>query len=405
MNPLDGCGKPLFFKVANPAELKLAAPSNRKGEVLRTYARSLSVMQKEAIIVSGRTGAVWRLASDEGPYLRGDDVAPCPLSFVTTGMVASYMNETLALANRRGIEIRNLRLVQDNYYTMEGSVLRGTMTGGALPIELTVYIDASSDEETLSQLLTDSIAAAPVSGLIREKLQSLFTLSHNGREISPARALPMGRSAEADPGDNFDAARPAQGDWSSQIIRGGLSPEIEGDKSVVGSSLGEEQSRRLHVRGICTLREDGVKEIEQQLFQPHGSVFHFLSDEAPESGGPGRAPDAATLISAGIAFCFMTQLSRYAKIAKKDLEAYRVVQDTHFSLGGKSSGGVKPGEADPIETHVFIHSGEDDDFARTALDMSEQTCFLHALCRTKLQTKVRVEGPRRSLPDSQAQET
>ncbi len=397
MNPLDSCGKPLFFKVANSAELKLAAPSNRKGEVLRTYARSLSVMQKEAIVVSGRTRTVWRLASDEGPYLLGDDAAPCPLSFVTAGMVASYMNETLALAKCRGIEIRYLRLVQDNYYTMEGSALRGTMTGGALPIELTAYIDASSGKEALSQLLTDSIAAAPVSGLIREKLQSLFTLSHNGREISPARAFPMGRPAEIDPGDSFDAAQPAHGDWSTQIIRGGLSPEREEDRSAVGSSLEVEQSRRLHVRGICTLRADGVKEIEQQLFQPHGSIFHFLSDEVPESGGQDRAPDAATLISAGIAFCFMTQLGRYANIAKKDLRAYRVIQDTHFSLGGNLSSEAKPGEADPVETHVFIDSSEDDDFARTALDMSEQTCFLHALCRTNLETKVRVEGYKEQL--------
>lgn len=107
-------------------------------------------------------------------------------------------------------------------------------------------------------------------------------------------------------------------------------------------------------------------------------------------GGRGRAPDAASYISAGIGFCFMTQLGRYAKILKKDLQEYRIIQDTHFSLGGASGGTGKPGEAAPIETHVYLKDGEDDEFARAVLDMGEQTCFLHAFCRTELKAKVRV---------------
>jgi hypothetical protein len=101
--------------------------------------------------------------------------------------------------------------------------------------------------------------------------------------------------------------------------------------------------------------------LEQQLFNPHGSIFRFLCDEAP-GGGTGRAPDAASYLSAGIAFCFMTQLGRYAKIAKKALGGYRVVQDTHFSPTAADG----PGRADPVETHVYVDSRENDDFARTA---------------------------------------
>lgn len=86
----------------------------------------------------------------------------------------------------------------------------------------------------------------------------------------------------------------------------------------------------------------------------------------------------------------MTQLGRYAKIAGKDLAAYRIVQDIHFSPGGATGGTGRPGSADPVETHVYLDSGEDDHFARTALDMGEQTCFLHAFCRTDLKAKVRV---------------
>jgi hypothetical protein len=122
-----------------------------------------------------------------------------------------------------------------------------------------------------------------------------------------------------------------------------------------------------------------------------GSTFRFVSDEAEEFGGRGMAPDAATYISAGVAFCFMTQLGRYAKIVKKRLDEYKVIQDTHFSLGGASGGTGSAGLADPVETHVYLDTPEGKEFARKALDTGEQTCFLHAFCRTDLKTKIKVK--------------
>ena len=96
-NPLIDSGKPLFFRVEDAAATQIAAPEIGLGDAVRLCVRSLSVMQKEALVISARSGAMWRLASDEGDYLAGLDEAPCPLSFLTTGMVSSYMNEILAL--------------------------------------------------------------------------------------------------------------------------------------------------------------------------------------------------------------------------------------------------------------------------------------------------------------------
>ena len=389
-NPLKDCGKPLFFKVANTTEIGFAAPENRKGQSLRLAVRSLSVMQKEALVASSLTGAVWRLASDEGAYLAGLDEGPCPLSFLTTGMVSSYMDEILALATQRGIVIRGIKLIQDNYYTMKGSALKGTMIGGAKDIELEAQIDSDADQGALQALVLDAVAASPLNGLMRARKDSLFTLTHNGKEIGLGTALPIGSPALPDPGDTFERVRPAQGDWSGLIVRRGMTPKTEQSVTLAGDSLKDEQDRMLHVRGICTVRPDGIKHVEQQLFNPHGSIFHFLCEEGPANGGKGRAPDAASYISAGIGFCFLTQLGRYAKIARKNLGDYRIIQDTHFSLGGASGGTSKPGEADPVETHLYIESAEDDEFAQAALDMSEQTCFLHAFCKADLKSKVRI---------------
>ncbi len=383
MSPLESCDKPLFFEIADPKKLGLTPPPNRQGEAVRTWVRSLTVMQKEALVVSFRTGRAWRLASDEGAYLMGHDAAPCPLSFFTVGMISSFMDELQALAKIRGVDISDARLTQSNYYTMTGSALRGTMRGGALPVELAAEIDSSAASHELSSLVHDAVVASPLHGLMHPVHPGLFTLTHNGRAIDAGRVKALGSEAAPDPGDQFDSSRPAEGDWTELVSRHGMTPRSEETTSTHGSSLAESQDRRLHVQAICVLRNDGVKQIEQRLYNPHGSIFHFLSDER------GRAPEASAYASAGIGFCFMTQFGRYAKIMKKELDEYRIVQDTHFSLGGASAGTAEAGASSPVETHVYLKARFDDDLARQALAMSEQTCFLHALCRTPLTVRIR----------------
>src|SRR5262249_44089021 len=291
MSPLENSGRPLFFKVGAPAEIGVRPPTDRRGASLRTVARSLTVMQKEALISWRSTGSIWCLAIDEVAYLKGDVVAPYPLDFLITSMVDSFTEEILAMAEQRRIHLRDVRIIQDNYYTMEGSALRGDMVGGALPVDLIMEVESPAGQDALRKLLEDAIAAAPVSALLGNVLRSRFTLTHNGREIHTGQAPAIGRPPELQPQECFEKAEPAAGDWAGLIRGDGMSPKTSEATSSAGSSYASEQSRRLHVRGICTLRPDGLKAIEQHLLNPHGSIFHFLSEEGPQAGGAGRAPD------------------------------------------------------------------------------------------------------------------
>jgi len=390
-NPIVESGLAPFFKVANAAEVGIAPPDLRRGDAVRTWVRSMSGFQKEALVTSARTGNTWRLVSDEGPYLNGFDAAPCPLAFLTTGMVSAYMNEITALAQQQGVAIRRLRLIQDNYYTMKGSMPKRTMVGGALPIELAVEIDCDLDDAALNQFLMNAVHASPLNGLMRGRHDSLFTLARNGVELQPDKVTPLGSPILPDPGDHFATARDAGG-GPTLLEPIGVTPkkEVVGGTSARASSLAAEQDRTLDIGAECTLREDGIKEIVQLTYSPHGTSFRFLSEEAPVNGGQGRAPDANSYISAGIGFCFMTQFGRFVSMLKLNLDEYRIVQDTHFSLGGASGGTGKAGEADPVETHVYLTTSESDEVAREMLDISEQTCFLHAFCRTDMKTKLKV---------------
>lgn len=390
-NVLGTDARPRFFAVRRPEALGLQPPAIRRGVAVRTFVRSLAGMQKEALVVSSADTRAWRLVSDEGPYLAGHDEAPFPLAFLTAGLVASYANEIVALAERRDVAINDIRLTLDNFYTMEGSVVRGTMVGGALPPELHVEWASRADGGTMRSLCADAVDASPLNGLLRGENASLFTLVHNGQELPPGGVSRLDGPAHPDAADRFDEVTVDGPDGADQLM-GRIAPaELREGEGGAGSSLQPEQKRTLHVRGVCTLRADGLKVIEAQVFRPIGSNFQFLSEE-PVAAGGGRAPDAATLFSAGIAFCFMTQFGRYAAITRKQLDRYRIIQDTHFSAGGASGGTGEAGGADPVETHVYLDTPEDAEFARTLLDMGEQTCFLHALCRTDLKTKLRLSA-------------
>lgn len=376
-------GLPVFFEVGDARARGLALPPNRHGQAIRVWARSLTTMQKEAIVASARTGRAWRLASDEGPYLNGCDSAPCPLAFFTTGMVAGYWHALLAAATRARLDFRSIELVQDNFYTMRGSALQGTMTGGALPVELEARVVSRASEAAWLDVLNEGARRAPFDDLVRDCHASRFALHVDGAAVRPRRVSALAPAPEPWPDAALPWSRPGEAPSEPLVERlEAVDPNVAGAGGA-GTSLAPHQDRRLHVRGICRARSDGLLEVTQSLFSPRGSTFRFLSDEAPGFGGQGRAPDAASYLAAGIAFCFMTQLTRYAAIVKQPLEALAVRQDLQLPAEG-------PSPVDPVETHVVVAGVPNADLARTMLDMGEQTCFLHALCRTPLTVQLRV---------------
>lgn len=389
-NRIAESGLPLIHEIANHDTLGIGTPDIRRGDALRTLVTSLSGFQKEALVASRRSAKTWRMVSDEGKYLNGYDAAPPPLSFLTVGMIASYMNEITALANRDGVTIRHLKLTLDNYYTMTGSMQKRTMVGGAEPVELQVEIDCDHPGGALTQFLMNAVHASPLNGLMRGEHASLFALSKNGVELAPKTVAKLEAPLLPNPGDAGSRAAMKEG-GEDLLTHIGLTEKkpVKAGTEKAASSLTDHQDRRLNIAATAVLRDDGMKEIRQQLYSPHGKEWLFLSEEAEVDGGKGRAPDAASYISAGIGFCFMTQFGRLVPMLKLDLPHYQIIQDTHFSLGGASGGTGKAGEADPVETHVYLTTGESDAMAQEMLVLSEQTCFLHAFCRTDLKTRLK----------------
>lgn len=384
MESIQDSGWPLVFAV-NPTSFSSNRISGADQQLqIRTSTRSLEGMQKEAVVEYGQGGRIWRMVCDEGPYLNGTDLAPFPLGFFATGLAASYMSAFLAEAKSRGIAIGSLSITVDNLYAMDGSALKGTMAADVLPTTVALSATGDTSDDELRDIAEIAVAErSPGNAVLNSALASAFAIRSNDEMLE--HSLPVAKACLplADPRGGFDKLQPATAAADLEIIR---KAEQVADSSPSGSSIGlkADQKRTVHVQATGHLRADGLKEITSRCVTPASSAFTFLSDDSRLFGGQERAPSGLAYLSAGVAFCFMTQLGRYAQIAKQKLSGYGVVQDTAFDVHAE----YEP-SADAVQTLVCIDADEPAENIRKLVQMGEQTCYLHGAYRLANETQLK----------------
>ncbi len=369
---IESIGLPLAYKVdpVQPARM----PASEAVTVL-VEARALEGMQKEALVHHGPTITTWRMVSDEGPYLNGTDLAPFPLAFYAVGMAFSFLSELERHATAREVPLGSVSLEQGNFYTMQGSAIRGDMIGGALPAEIAISVESDASPEQIAGIVRLAEASSPAQSYVNYVLSNTFTLNSNGRPVPVADLPASSREPGVDPAPSFEEADPLSADeYAPEIITKRAAAELKsGVEGGAGSSLKSEQKRTLHIHTEAMIRQDGLREATVRLRKPIGSSFHFISDERSEI-----APPSLSYLAAGVGFCYMTQLGRYARIVKLDLGPYRIAQTNSFVIEGPE-GKVVP---EPVDTHLFITLNDSDEAAQKLLWMGERTCFLHAAMRS-----------------------
>jgi uncharacterized OsmC-like protein len=401
MESIQSLGYPLGYKAAQPVAAGeangAAGPPERRA--FYTAVRSLEGMQKEAVIapVDGR-GGTWRMVSDEGPYLDGTDLAPFPLAFFTTGLQFCFMDSLLRYARAHRLPLARMRVAVDSRYSMKGSFLKGDARGSAEPALVEAETESSAPGADLERVSKAALLASPAHAAMREPLADTFALVLNGRSIALESTRPSRRGAVRDPLESvFAGLVPAPGAMllPDAIAKVKTAARIDGVEGGAGSSLAPVQDRTLHVRGEAAFGASSqatglFKETVVSLYRPIGSSFRLLGDETLDHAGQDRAPSALAYLSAGIGFCFMTQISRYAHILKLAVRSIRIVQFTAFSARGSAADWTLAGSAEPVDTHVFIEADEPEATARKIVEMGEQTCFLHAALAGSLPSRIEV---------------
>ncbi len=376
-----------------------------------TEVRALEGMQKEALVRVGM-GRTWRMVSDEGPYLNGTDLAPFPLAFFTAGSQFSFLSQLLQGARAQSVVMRSVTLAQDNFYSMEGSFLRGDATGGAMPARLAVTIESDADPDVVARLVKMAQASSGAHALMRDTLTNRFALWHNGKRCevaglagwrsphdgAPGRdgvtrdGVPSVGRVSPDAAPTFDWVAPDAEHHGPEdsITKVQEAERVHGVEGGAGSSLKSEQKRTLHVHGEARVGDGMAMETDIRLFKPIGSSFRFHCDELPENGGAESAPPPLAYVAAGVGFCYMTQLGRYAHILKKDLTSYSLIQENAFTFQDSDAQGHRSVAAEPVDTSVFIDSSESDVVAEDFVRTGERTCFLHAAMRGEHPSEIRL---------------
>ena len=389
---IEGSGFPLGFCVRRCGERPRIFGGATGQSVFRVDARALGGHQKEAIVNEGEQGPAWRLTSDEGPYLQGSDLAPFPLGFFNAGLQGDLLGRIRDFADARDIRLGTVTVELVNSYSFSGSFFKGDGRGNAEPAQIRVVIDSPVSPDKAAHLINAAVRASPALAAMRVPLTCTFALYVNGVRRAVSSAAP---SAAPDAPDPLKiSGGPPQPIADGKDLDGNIAkiPQPPVETKVMPSAGARVE---LQVLGKGRLVDpQGTAAMETSLKAPPGSHFGFRTDERTRNP---QAPSGLALLSAGVSFCYLTQLLRYTEYLKYKVRAIRLVQYNPFELSAAGDGSLVGG-AGPADTHLFLHGDEPDEVMQRLLVMGAQTCYLHAALRASLPPVVSAELNGSPLP-------
>ena len=374
---IDMHGDPLAFRLRQGRGRPRLLTGGR--DVIKVEARQMAGYQKEAVVTEGAEGSAWRLTSDEGKHLRGTDLAPFPLGFFNAGMQGDLYGRIRTLAASGNIALDDVAIRVTNHYWLTGSFIQGTGEGHAEAPDIEVQVQSGASTETIRALVAAAMDASSAISLLRTPLLgNTFALYVNGRRRQVAG---VANSASADAGDPYRtyarAPRPLDANARRDLIEKTGRVE-QGTPEPASPTVTNKLIRNVHGEGK-PLGRDGMSEVDTWLGMPGTSHFRLVSDE----GAGDAAPCGLALLSAGIAFCYMTQLSRYIENMKMNIRGVRLVQFNPYVAASNAA-------AEPIDTHLFLNGEAPEETHLQLLSIAARTCYLHAASKTTIEPNLRI---------------
>lgn len=374
---IDALGDPLAFRLRPGRGRSPLFGSGR--DAIKVEARQLAGHQKEAVVTEGADGSAWRLSSDEGKHLRGTDLAPFPLGFFNAGMQSDLYGRIRTLAAARGIDLGSVEIRVANHYWLTGSFIHGTGEGHAEAPDIDVRVQSNASTETIRALVAAAMDASPAIAFLRSPLSgNTFALYINGRRRKVEGVVNSEGADADDPYRTYtQAPRPHNGDARRDLIE--KTGQVEqGTPEPASATVTNKLIRNIIGEGKSA-GGDGGYETDTWLGMPGTSHFRLVSDES----GNASAPCGLALLSAGIAFCYMTQLSRYIENMKMKIHGVRLVQFNPYVAGSNAAAG-------PIDTHLFLNGEAADETHLQLLTIAARTCYLHAAAKTLTEPNLRI---------------
>ena len=351
-------------------------------ETFRVDAWQREGHQREAAVTSLATGEAWRVVSDEGLHLRGHDLAPYPFQYVNAGTQADLLQRLVGGATARGFALDRLAVAIDNFYGLTGSFADGSARGDSDPAQIEICLDGGLATAEVAALVAEALAVSPLIALLRTPVNCTLAVYAHGRRQAVPAAIASPAADAHDPDRVYEGGPRASNAAASVIWR---SDEREpGTPEIAAAGAATRLVRT--VRGRGSVDRDGHGELETWLAFPGASHFRYRAGS--------DAPGGLALAAAGLAFCYMTQLSRHIEhrpsmAAFKRARGARVVQYLACAVE-HATDGTATGAIEAIDTHVFLDADAHDAQHVELASAAAATCFLRNTAAATIPPVVRI---------------
>lgn len=122
--------------------------------------------------------------------------------------------------------------------------------------------------------------------------------------------------------------------------------------------------------------EDGMRKravVDSPSFP--GVAWSIACDEGPRLGGKESAPPPLSYFAAGVAFCLLTQLTRYHEVKKLNVGSISLEQTMRFRRTGSVLAGTFEARAVELRTVVDVRGDEAPETVAELVRIGEQMCF------------------------------
>ncbi len=317
------------------------------------------------------TGRHWRLQSDEGASLGGANRAPAPLFQWLAGLQADVAFRILEDARSRSVPLAYLNGGVSQSLAAKGSFARGEAAALVYGLDWDFDIRSPVSETMIQDIVETALRSSPAVAAMRDARDGLFALHTNGQPT---------------PLDGLDA-------WDAPTVvdpraRHGAVPQPDDESAALIYTFvdGEGRSPEGHAKVASMNASDlpvgfyvdarGEVDLERGLIRVSTGTPEISSDRwviLIDNQGQ-VAPTPLAMFAMGAAFCYHTQLSRYARVRRLDLADSSLAQLTVYPSANSSS---EPAVATEILTHMFLNGNVTPDDTRSLLKVAANTCYAH----------------------------
>lgn len=336
--------------------------------------------QKEGLVEEISTGRTWRVAADEGKYLRGTDLAPAPLWYWGAGLHADVTLRIAALCRERAIELGRLGVLVRQGFASKGSFVRGEAVALVFGLHWSFDIESNSPVDDIRGVIAVALAGSPTVAAMTVAREGNFALYTNGRSTSVEGVPASKNPAETDPYLKYTRAPEPTGEAVHPEILSRI-PGEGADVMELKNDSSEAFCWHLKAKGELDL-ETGLVRTTVGVPEAKGSSRWIVVSDAEGL----RAPSPLAHFAMGTAFCYHTQLCRYIEVRQLPIEAARIVQTSRFSVVQSETTAL--GHSDAFDTHLFMNGRTNEQETRSLLTMGANTCYAHRALGADIQMTV-----------------